>query len=279
MTSCSKVAFTANERETGGRLSYRILFCGDVVGKPGRLALKQGLPSLHESYRPLFTVVNGENAAGGVGITPDIAEEIFRLGVDAITLGNHTFNKREIMPYLNARPAIVRPGNMPPTVPGRGLCVVEKEGVQLAVLNLCGRVFMDMFDDPFREIEAMLGSLDTPHRLLDFHAEATSEKIAMGYHVDGRVTALLGTHTHVPTADECILPGGTAYISDVGMSGPVRSVLGMDRHIILERFRTGLPQRFEVANEPGVICGVVIDVQRETGRATGIRRFRFGEDA
>lgn len=259
--------------------TYRILFLGDVVGRPGRNAVKEGLPSLLQIHAPLFTVVNGENAAGGVGITADIAEEIYHAGADAITLGNHAFNKREIAGYLDSGKPIVRPGNMPSAVPGRGLCKVEKQGVTLAVMNLCGRVFMDSYGDPFAELDMLLEGLETPHRLLDFHAEATSEKIAMGWHANGRLTAVVGTHTHVTTADERVLPGGTATITDVGMCGPVDSVLGMDRHIILERFRTTLPQRFLVANEPGVICGVVVDVQRETGRATGIQRIRFGEAA
>jgi 2',3'-cyclic-nucleotide 2'-phosphodiesterase len=258
--------------------TYKILFLGDVVGKPGRTAVREGLPSLQDTHQPLFTIVNGENAAGGVGITPDIAEEIFRAGADAITLGNHAFHKREIFAYLGGGRPIVRPVNMPPGVPGQGSVVIEKEGVGLAVINLCGRVFMDVYDDPFRVVDALLETMDTPHRLVDFHAEATSEKIAMGWHLDGRATAVLGTHTHVATADEAVLPGGTAYITDTGMTGPLRSVLGMDREIVLQRFRTTLPIRFEVANEPGVICGVVLNVERETGRALDIRRIRFGEE-
>lgn len=258
---------------------YTILFLGDVVGKPGRTAVREGLPSLIETHRPLFTIVNGENSAGGVGITPDIAEEIYRAGADAITLGNHAFNKREIGPFLETKRPIVRPANMPVGIPGRGVCFVEKQGVRLAVLNLCGRVYMESYGDPFAEFDRISAELDTPHVFLDFHAEATSEKIAMGYHADGRATAVVGTHTHVTTADETVLEGGTAYITDVGMCGPVRSVLGMDREIILKRFRTTLPQRFEVANEPGVISGVVIGVQRDAGRATRIQRVRFGEAA
>jgi hypothetical protein len=258
--------------------TYTILFLGDVVGKPGRTIVQQGLPSLLNTYRPLFTIINGENSAGGVGITPDIADELFKVGADAITLGNHAFNKREIGPYLETKKPIVRPSNMASAVPGRGLVVVEKEGVRLAVMNVCGRVGMDpVYGDPFAEVDTLLSGLDTPHRFLDFHAEATSEKIAMGWHCDGRATAVVGTHTHVTTADERLLPGSTAYITDVGMCGPRDSVLGMDREIILNRFRTALPQRFEVANEPGVICGVAIGVEKDTGRATGIERLRFGD--
>lgn len=257
---------------------YRILFLGDVVGKPGRAILREGLPSLIDTHRPLFAIVNGENSAGGVGITADIAEEIYAAGADAITLGNHAFNKREIGSYLDSGKPIVRPANMPPGTPGKGLTQISKDGITLAVMNLCGRVYMDPYDDPFREIDRLLDGLETPHRFLDFHAEATSEKIAMAFHVEGRISAVVGTHTHVQTADERVLPGGTAAITDVGMTGPVDSVLGMDKEIILNRFRTSLPQRFEVSSSRGVICAVAIDVERETGRATAIERIRFGDD-
>lgn len=254
---------------------YRILFCGDVVGKPGRAALRAGLPSLLASYEPLFTIVNGENAAGGVGITPDIADEIFALGADVITLGNHAFNKREIMPYLQTAKAIVRPHNMPKGTPGVGTKSVTKDGIQLAVSNICGRVFLDGYDDPFAAANEIFEELDTPHWFLDFHGEATSEKVAMGYHLDGRATVVAGTHTHVQTADERILPGGTAAITDVGMTGPHGSVIGMDKEIILRRFRTTLPEKFVVSDNPGFISGIIVDVERDSGRATHIERFRF----
>lgn len=256
--------------------TYRILFLGDIVGRPGREAVKRGLPELKITQKPLFTIANGENAAAGVGITPDIADEIFSYGVDAITLGNHAFGRKEIYSYLDSGRPIVRPANMNPAVPGRGLAVVSREGIDLAVANLCGRVFLDGYDDPFRESERLLAEIETPHVVVDFHAEATSEKIAFAFHLEGRVTAVLGTHTHVATADERVLEGGTATITDVGMTGPPDSVLGMDKRIILERFRTGLPMRFEVAEQTGVISGVVVDVQRKTGRATGITRIRHG---
>jgi metallophosphoesterase (TIGR00282 family) len=256
---------------------YTILFLGDIVGKPGRKAVREGLPILRDQHSPLFVVANGENAAGGVGITPEIADELFGLGVDAITLGNHAFQKKEVFGYLDSAMPVVRPANMPPEVPGRGVCTVQKDGVELAVINLCGRVFLDSFDDPFRAVDVILEGLQTPHILIDFHAEASSEKVAFAWHVAGRVTAVLGTHTHVPTADERILPGGTAAITDVGMTGPIESVIGMDREIILRRFRTTLPARFEVAENPGVISGVVLSVQKETGRALEIRRIRLGE--
>lgn len=255
--------------------TYRILFLGDIVGKPGRTAVKESLPSLRDTHEPLFTIVNGENSAGGVGITPEICEELYAQEVDAITLGNHAFNKKEILPYLTLGKSLVRPANMPSSVPGAGAVVVEREAIKLTVANICGRVFLDSYDDPFRAADEMIANAPGPHIFLDFHAEATSEKIAMGFHCDGRVTAVVGTHTHVTTADETVLDGGTAYITDVGMCGPKRSVLGMDRRIVLQRFRTTLPARFEVANEPGVISGVVIDVERDTGRARWIERIRF----
>ena len=227
-------------------------------------------------FNPTFVIVNGENSAAGVGITPDIAEGLFKEGVDAVTLGNHAFNKREINHYLDSGKPIVRPGNMPNGVPGKGVCTIERQGNVLTVINLCGRVFMESYNDPFAWIDETLPNCPSPHVFIDFHAEATSEKIAFGYHVDGRVTAVVGTHTHVTTADEQILSQGTAYITDVGMCGPVSSVLGMDKDIILHRFRTSLPTRFEVADQPGVISGVVIDVNKETGRATAIQRLRRG---
>jgi metallophosphoesterase (TIGR00282 family) len=255
-------------------MSYRLLFLGDIVGRPGRDALQRDLPAMIREWEPLFIVVNGENAAGGVGITGEIADSIFELGVDAITLGNHAFNKREIFPYLNGPAPIVRPANMPAGNPGRGSVEVVKDGITLYVANLCGRVFMDAYDDPFRAVDGMLENVVTPHRLIDFHAEATSEKIAMSWYLDGRVTAVIGTHTHVPTADERILPGGTAAITDVGMTGPYESVLGMKREVVLSRFLTGMPARFEVAETIGVISGVVLDVERLTGRTTSIKRVR-----
>lgn len=256
--------------------TYSILFLGDIVGRPGREVVKSGLPALVNQHRPLFTIVNGENAASGIGITPDIADELFGYGIDAITLGNHAFGKREIYGYLDKGKAIVRPSNMNPASPGRGWTTIQREGVELVVINLCGRVFLDGYDDPFRHMDDLLPELHSPHVFVDFHAEATSEKIAMAFHLEGRVSAVVGTHTHVTTADERILPGGTAAITDVGMTGPLNSVLGMDKRIILQKFRTGMPARFEVASETGVISGVVLDVQRDTGRATGIRRVSHG---
>jgi len=256
--------------------TYRILFLGDIVGRPGRDIVKEALPSLKSSYEPLFVIANGENSAGGVGITGAIADDLFGFGIDAITLGNHAFNKREVYGYLDGPKPIVRPYNMPASVPGKGTAVIEKQGVRLLVANLCGRVFMDGFNDPFASSDEIVAASDTPNILIDFHAEATSEKIAMGYHLEGRVSAVIGTHTHVSTADECVLPGGTAYITDVGMCGPRNSVLGMSKDLILRRFRTNLPEKFEVANEPGVINAILLDVEYNTGRAAAVQRLRFG---
>lgn len=253
-------------------LQYRIIFLGDIVGRPGREAVLNALPTLKNELRPTFIIVNGENSAHGVGITPDIADSLYKAGVDAITLGNHAFNKREIYDYLQTGRPIVRPANASVQSPGRGLCTVMRDGVQLAVANVCGRVYMDGYDDPFPCVDRLIAEANTPHFLLDFHAEATSEKIAMGFYCDGKVTAVLGTHTHVATADEQILAGGTAYQTDVGMCGPWPSVLGMEKSVILRKFLTGMPTKFEVAEAQGVISGVVIDVHKETGRAIAIRR-------
>ncbi len=253
---------------------YKILFLGDIVGRPGREAVLKHLPALIHQHDPLFIIVNGENSAAGVGITPDIADELFKEGIDAITLGNHAFNKREINDYLNGGQPIVRPANMPKKTPGQGVCFLEKDGVRLAVANVCGRVFLDGYNDPFECVDQILKDTEGWSLFLDFHAEATSEKMGMGFHLAGKAVAVVGTHTHVTTADEQILPGGTAYITDVGMCGPWPSVLGVDKEIILRKFRTSMPARFEVATAPGVISGVLIDVNKEDGKAIAIQRLR-----
>ncbi len=254
--------------------NYRILFLGDIVGKPGRTAIRQGLPSLHETYKPLFTIVNGENSAAGHGITPDIAKELFDQGVDAITLGNHAFNRKEVYDYLNQNHPIARPYNMPDKTPGKGLIQVQKDGIELAIANLCGRVHLDGYDNPFTAFDEIHKN-SKGHLFVDFHGEVTSEKIAMGWHASGRATAVVGTHTHVQTADERILDDFTAYITDVGMSGPENGVIGTHKDPVLYRFRTGMPARFEVADGPGVICGVMIEVERDSGRANHIERVRL----
>lgn len=255
-------------------MTYKILFLGDIVGRPGRQAVFEALPSLVSQHRPLFVIVNGENAAAGHGITPEIADELFAIGVDAITLGNHAFNKKEIYEYLNSDKPIVRPGNLPDGVPGTGTITVKKDGIQLWITNACGRVYMDGYDNPFLYMDEVHQHAG-PHWFVDFHAEATSEKVAMGWHLNGRASVVVGTHTHVQTADERILPGRTAYITDAGMSGPETGVIGVDRDIILGKFRTSMPARFDVAPGPGVVCGIVAEVERDNGRAASIQRVRF----
>ena len=237
----------------------RILFVGDVVGGIGRRTLLDCLPVLRERYAPTFVVVNGENAAGGLGITPKIADQMFAAGVDAITLGNHTYHRREIYPYLEAKRPIVRPANFLRSQPGRGVCVVERDGVRLGVINLSGNLYLRAGRSAFTEIEAALGDLDgVEHILVDMHAEATSEKVALGWHLDGRVTAVVGTHTHVPTADARVLPGGTAYITDVGMTGPRGGVIGVKREQAIESLLTQMPIRFETSEEDPWLMGVLI---------------------
>jgi metallophosphoesterase (TIGR00282 family) len=236
-----------------------ILFVGDVVGGLGKQTLLDCLPVLRERHRPTFVVVNGENAAGGLGITPKIADQIFAAGVDAITLGNHTYHRREIYPYLERSARIVRPANYLRSQPGRGVCVVESAGVRLGVVSLSGNLYLRAGRSAFTEIEVALREVgDVDQILVDVHAEATSEKIAMGWHLDGRVTAVVGTHTHVPTADARVLPGGTAYITDVGMTGPRGGVIGVKREQAIESLLTQMPVRFETSEEDPWLMGVLI---------------------
>ncbi len=261
----------------------RILMVGDVMGKPGRQAALEQIPQLRVQRGVDFVVVNGENAAGGIGITPDIANAFLKPGLaDVITLGNHAWGKREIYPILDEEPRLLRPANYPPGSPGRGFGAYEGAWGTVGVVSLQGRTFMEPTDDPFRAIDAILETLHkrTPVVLIDFHAEATSEKVAFGWHVAGRASAVIGTHTHIQTADERILPGGTAYLTDVGMTGPMDSVIGMSRAIVLSRFTTGLPARFEVAEGEAQLSGVLIDVDAATGQAAAIERLqvpRFAE--
>ncbi len=253
------------------------MFIGDVVGRAGRRAVREVLPLLKREEGIDFVVANGENAAGGIGITPEKAEELLSMGVDVITSGNHIWKKREILPYLDRHPRILRPANYPPGAPGRGSGVyTARDGTRVAVLNLEGRVFMRPLESPFRiseqQIEILKGQ--TPIVIVDFHAEATSEKMAMGWFLDGEVTAVIGTHTHVQTSDERILPGGTAYITDAGMTGPVNSVIGMKKETAIQGFLTQLPNRFEVATGEVELQGVILEVDETTGRALEIRRIK-----
>ncbi len=236
-----------------------ILFVGDLVGGIGRRTLLECLPLLRERYAPTFVVVNGENAAGGLGITPKIADELLTSGVDAITLGNHTYHRREIYPYLDAQPRILRPANFLRSQPGHGTCVVERDGVRLGVVNISGNLYLRAGRSAFTEIEVALKELgDVDQILVDVHAEATSEKVAMGWHLDGRVSAVVGTHTHVPTADARVLPGGTAYITDVGMTGPRGGVIGVKREQAIQSLLTQMPVRFETSEEDPWLMGVLI---------------------
>jgi 2',3'-cyclic-nucleotide 2'-phosphodiesterase len=241
-----------------------ILFVGDVVGGIGRRTLLDLLPALREAHRPTFVVVNGENAAGGLGITPKIADEFLAAGIDVITLGNHAYHRREILPYLDKQPRLLRPQNYLRSHPGSGVTVVEREGVRLGVVNLCGNVFLHGGRPAFPEIDAVLLSLEgkVDHVLVDFHAEATSEKVGMGWHLDGRVTAVVGTHTHVPTADARVLPGGTAHITDVGMTGPRGGVIGVKREQAVRSMATQISERFETSDEDPWLMAVLIRCSR-----------------
>jgi len=251
-----------------------ILFVGDVVGGIGKRALLALLPALRDRYAPDFVVVNGENVAGGVGITPKIAREMLTAGVDVITLGNHTYRHKEVYPYLDEEERILRPANFLASQPGHGWCVVRgAHGVRLGVVSLSGNLFMKAGRSAFPEADAALHALEgkVDHVLVDMHAEATSEKVAMGWHLDGRVTAVVGTHTHVPTADARVLPGGTAYISDVGMTGPRGGVIGVNRDQAVTSMVTQMPVRFETSSEDPWLNAVVIRAE-DPMRAVGIEQ-------
>ena len=264
----------------------KILFIGDIFGRPGRTLLKQQLPALVAEHRPSLIIANGENAAAGFGITPPLAEELFEFGIDVLTTGNHIWDKREIIDYFKsangAGPArrVLRPANYPAGLPGWGLFEGQtRDSIAYAVINLQGRVFMVNNDDPFRVVDGLLKQISAKVVLVDFHAEATSEKVALGWYLDGRVTAVIGTHTHVPTADERILPKGTAYITDVGMTGPYDSVIGVQKEQIIARFLSNMPMRFEPATANVKLCGVLIECDANTGRSSRIERLMLGEEA
>ncbi|HEV3195473.1 MAG TPA: TIGR00282 family metallophosphoesterase [Candidatus Cybelea sp.] len=248
---------------------------GDVVGSPGRDVLKRCVALLREQHHVDACIANGENAAGGFGLTAQTAEEMFSSGVDFITGGNHIFDKREFAEYLENSDRVIRPANYPPTTPGRGAGTFAVNGVTIGVLNLMGRTFMPPVDDPFRCADAYVSDLraQTPVVIVDVHAEATSEKVALGRYLDGRVSALVGTHTHVQTADEQILPGGTAYLSDLGMTGPTEGIIGMESRAVLDRFLTGLSERFSVQrNGSRQFCGAVVSIDPISGKASEIKR-------
>jgi metallophosphoesterase (TIGR00282 family) len=251
-----------------------ILFVGDIVGGPGRRALAAMLPGLREEHAVDFVVVNGENAAGGLGITPNVAREIFEVGADVITLGNHTYRHREVWPYLDEEERILRPANFLRSQPGHGSCVVERAGIRLGVLNLSGDLYLNPGRAAFPEADAAVSDLRgrADHLLVDMHAEATSEKVALGWHLDGRVTAVVGTHTHVPTADARVLPGGTAYISDVGMTGARGGVIGVKREQAISSLLTRMPVRFETSDEDPWLMGVLVRTAAGPMRASSIEQ-------
>lgn len=254
------------------------MFIGDIVGMPGREVFKRVVPGMKARGEADFVIANAENAAAGSGITEKIAEELFGCGCDVITLGDHVWDKREVYPFLAKNSRVVRPANYVKEAPGQGVCVVEAPGgVKVGVVMLVGRTFMKyMADCPFRTLDALLPSLaeQTSLIVVDMHAETTSEKVSMGWYADGRVSALLGTHTHIQTADEVVLPKGTAYITDAGMTGPYDSVIGQKKELIIERYLTGMPVKFEVAEGAATLCGVLVEVDARTGKASSIVRVR-----
>ena len=262
----------------------RILFIGDIFGRPGRTIVKERLPGLVKDHSIDLVIANGENSAAGFGITPQLAEELFELGIDVLTSGNHIWDKREIIDFLQMEDGahgpsrrLLRPANYAPDLPGHGLYEGRKGGVGYAVINLQGRVFMPSNDDPFRTADQLLRQVMAKVILVDIHAEATSEKVSLGWYLDGRVTAVLGTHTHVPTADERVLPGGTAYMTDVGMTGPFDGVIGVKKELVVGKFLNNMPVRFEAATGDVRLCAVVIDCDESTGKARSIQRLMLAE--
>jgi metallophosphoesterase (TIGR00282 family) len=255
----------------------RILFVGDIVGRAGRQALSSRLHRLVDEHLVDLVIANGENAAAGFGLTANIVSDLLDMGVDVITSGNHIWDKREIYDHLDRQERLLRPANYPPGLPGRGAGLfTTSAGLPVGVINLEGRVFMNNLDCPFRSAEGLVEKLrpSTPVILVDFHAEATSEKMALGYFLDGRVSAVVGTHTHVQTADERVLPGGTAYITDAGMTGSRDSVIGIRKELAIDKFLTQQPVRFEVNKNDPWLCGVLIEVDEENGRALRIERIQ-----
>jgi hypothetical protein len=264
----------------------RLLFIGDIFGRPGRTIVRQRVHQLVSEHNIDLVIANAENSAGGFGLTPQIAEELFELGISVLTTGNHIWDKREIIEFFNTgasepgSPArrVLRPANYPAGTPGVGLYQgTTRSGIPYAVMNLQGRVFMGNIDDPFRGADELLKQVTAKIIFVDVHAEATSEKIALGFYLDGRVSAVVGTHTHVPTADERILPKGTAFQTDVGMTGPYDSVIGVQKELIINRFLTNLPARFEPATGDVKLCAVMVECDEKTGRAHSIRRIMVGE--
>jgi 2',3'-cyclic-nucleotide 2'-phosphodiesterase len=258
----------------------KVLMIGDVVAKPGRIAVLERIQDLREQYAIDLALMNAENVAGGFSITPSLAEQLFAAGIDVMTSGNHIFDKKEAIDYIGKQPRLLRPANYPPGTPGSGLWLGEIGGTKVAVINLMGRVFMPPSDDPFRIVEGLVNSLssDIKVRLVDMHAEASSEKVAMGWYLDGRVSAVVGTHTHVQTADERIFPQGTAYLTDIGMTGSYDGVIGMNKADVIARFTSVIARRAEHSNGQVRICGAVIDIDETTGKARSIERINLAHD-
>jgi 2',3'-cyclic-nucleotide 2'-phosphodiesterase len=255
----------------------KVLMIGDVVAKPGRIAVLERIQDLREQHQIDLAIMNAENLAGGFSVTPALCEQLFSHGIDVMTSGNHIFDKKEAIEYISKQPRLIRPANYPPNTPGSGYWLGQVNGARVAVLNLMGRVFMPPSDDPFRVVESVLASLpgETTVRIVDMHAEATSEKVAMGWHLDGRVSAVLGTHTHVQTADERVLPGGTAYLTDLGMTGSYAGVIGMNKTDVIARFTSVTARRAEHASGQVRICAAVIDIDESTGKARSIERLNL----
>lgn len=259
----------------------KILFIGDVVGSPGRDMVHEYLPKLKEKYRPHLTIVNGENAASGKGITEKIYKKFLEDGANVVTMGNHTWDKKEIFDFIDDAKNLIRPANFPENNPGKGIVYINLNGQEVAVINLQGRAFLPPSDDPFVKIDELVTEAKQRTNIifLDFHGEATSEKQAMGWYLDGRVSAVVGTHTHTQTADERILPNGTAYISDVGMTGPYDGILGVERDAVIKRFLTSMPVRFEITKEGRTqLNGILVTIDKSNGKATHVERILINED-
>lgn len=258
----------------------KILFIGDVVGSPGREMIATYLPKLKAKYKPTITIVNGENSAAGKGITEKIYKQILEAGAQAVTLGNHTWDQRELIEVIDYCPNLIRPANFPEGVPGNGYAILKINQLEVGIISIQGRTFLPPLDCPFKKVDELIAEIKkkTPIIFVDFHAEATSEKQAMGWYLDGRVTAVIGTHTHVQTNDYRILPNKTAYMTDVGMTGPYDGILGMERGDIIHKFLTSLPVRFEVAKGREQLNGVIIEVDSNTGASKSISPIIINED-
>ncbi|ENH96668.1 hypothetical protein J416_09219 [Gracilibacillus halophilus YIM-C55.5] len=259
----------------------KLLFIGDIVGSPGRNMVEEYLPKIKKKYQPHATIMNGENAAAGKGITEKIYKQLLEWGAQAITMGNHTWDKKEIFHFIDDATYMVRPANLPPNTPGNDIAYIKTNNHEIAVINLLGRTFMQPVDDPFRKADELIERAKKRTNIIfvDFHAEATSEKQALGWYLDGRVTAIAGTHTHVQTADDRILPNGTSYITDTGMTGPYDGILGTDRESVIKKFLTGLPVRFEVPKDGRTqLSAILVDINEKNGQAKKIERLQINED-